>query len=108
MAVNGGYKLKVSSDAMYDTHSQLETQISKLESAFSAVQSIVDNTASYWTGDGGNKHRRVFDKYKGDISDAIERLKEHSRDIEEMTGNYNRAEKEAEEQSRSLPFNIIS
>ena len=81
--------------------------IKDIEKDFKDIGRIVNHT-SYWKGAASDKHKELFSNNKEDITEIINRLKEHPKDLKKMAGIYDAAEEANVAVAKSLLTDVIS
>ena len=96
------------------TPEQLESQAAEVrrlgtlvKNDYQAMKDLMEKTRSYWIGDAGDLHRKLYDNQKDDIDVMIRRILEHPTDLEMMAGIYKEMEINATSISSGLPGDII-
>ena len=80
----------------------------KMQSKYDELKTIIDHSATYWTGEGGNAHRAKFKAQEKDVDDMFNRIKEHVADLQSMAGVYISTEEEIKSTiQESLPSDVI-
>lgn len=100
--------LKVSTDKMNAAASAVEGYLSKVRSCFDELDGTMRRTSSYWEGAGADHYRSRYESYKTEISQIVARINEQIRDLRNMAGVYDTAERSASQVGMSLPDDVIS
>ena len=107
MAIIGSVRIKVDTNALKAKADTVTTEISAMEQRFDQLEAIIKKTASYWIGEAGDEHRRLYEEQKDEIDKIMRRLKEHPIDLKTMAGVYEKVETEAVTIGQSLNGNVI-
>ena len=102
-----GSSILVDTNTMVAKATVVSSVISDLERTFDELQRVVGRTSSYWVGEAGNHHRRMFEDEREDISYILVRLKEHPEDLKLMANNFETTERGLTEVNRSLRTDYI-
>lgn len=103
-----GIILKVSPDELKAKAEEISRQISSFEADWKQFSYLVQNSKSYWTGDTGDAHQKMFMQYKEDVERIIKRLHEHPEDLLKMAGLYEESEQRAVSTVQRLSGDVIS
>ncbi|MBQ7203376.1 MAG: WXG100 family type VII secretion target [Eubacterium sp.] len=100
--------LKVTPEELQSKSTSVNTISRNMQNQYNDLSSIIDRSASYWTGDGGNAHRTKFNEQKKDVEDMFKRIQEHVADLQSMAGVYTAAEEDVKSTIQdSLPSDVI-
>lgn len=100
--------IKVDTNVLLAQADTVSALISKVNDAFADMNSIVNNTHSYWIGDAGNTHREKYTSKQNRIDEAIRRLNENVTDLRVMSGVFSEAEAQAMRMAEELVTSVIS
>jgi uncharacterized protein YukE len=78
-----------------------------MEQCFGDLDSIISRTATYWIGEAGDQHRKLYNDQKSNVEEMMARLKEHPRDLQTISQTYVAAEKAVAEDAEMLAGNVI-
>ena len=101
MALTG--TIIVSTDQLRTQAEVVRTEIGNMRTHFETLKGLIDGSASYWIGEGGDAHRKQYTGNLDWIEEMLKRYEEHVRDLEEMAGVYETAEQTAVFASDMLP-----
>lgn len=99
--------IEVEPSVMIAKADQVSKAISNMEQKFDELNNIVNRTCSYWIGEAGDHHRKMFYDEKEDIQKILNRLKEHPSDLKQMAAGYADTEKELLEENQRLQSDYI-
>ena len=99
--------LTVEPKQMETKASEITELIAEVKKAFQEIESSIDGTKGYWKGQASDKHYKMFWENKDEIEEVIKRLEEHPRDLLEMAGIYEEAERANVELAQTLQADII-
>lgn len=102
-----GSSILVDTRMMVAKANVVSSVISDLERTFDELQRVVNRTSSYWTGEAGDHHRKMFNDEREDISFILARLKEHPEDLKLMANNFEITEQKLTEKNQSLRSDYI-
>lgn len=108
MAIAGQVMLKVTPENLLVKAQETTRNISKLKTVFSNLAGIIARTNSYWLGEAGDLHRKLYQEEKDNIEQMFARLSEHPRDLEQIARTYMNVEDVVEQMANELPGDIIS
>ncbi len=87
------------------------TDISKstynLKSAFSEMNSIVQRTTTYWTGDAAELHRTLFKEQVPQVEAIIARFVDQADRLKQIADNYSGAIQDTKALVEDLPSDVI-
>ena len=102
-----GIVLKVTPDILIRTSEDIEKQISDIQNQFHSIETEINRTRLFWEGDACDTHKNSYDSLKDEINEAVQRLKNHPRNLLQMAGLYSETEARLEEVALSLDENVI-
>ena len=95
--------LQVDPELLKRKSADITNKIGEIERAFGAIESRINATRGYWTGDSSEKYQKYFK----DMKQVTKRLKEHPKDLLDMAGLYVKGESAASEIATALPADVI-
>ncbi|WP_455713957.1 WXG100 family type VII secretion target [Anaerosporobacter sp.] len=104
----GGGIIKVTPETLYQKAEAVQDKISTMQTKFNNMLDVVSKCNSYWIGNAGDAHRKIYKEYEPEITEIFKRLSEHVTDLNAMAGVYSDAEKTVKEVAENLPTNLIS
>jgi len=108
MAILGEVILKVTPEQLQTKAQTTKDDIAKLRSVFEEIGSIVARTQSYWIGEAGDLHRKLYTDENEQIQEMFARLSEHPKDLEQIARTYLNVEDVVEDIAMELPGDVIS
>ena len=102
-----GIKVKVDTNVLRDTASEVTRLTRALQSDFDELQSCVRLTSRYWAGAAGDQYRREFDAEKKETSEVLRLLGKYPSDLLSMAGVYEGVERDNTQNSTALPSDIL-
>ena len=99
--------LLVSPEEMTKAASALSTQISNMDECFRQMKTTMQQTVSYWVGEAGEAHRKLYEKQIEKTQEIIARYNEHVKDLNAMAGVYSEAEMKATSLADELPTSTL-
>ena len=100
--------LKVSTDRMNASASNIESELSKVRASFDEIDGVIRRMNTYWEGQGAEHYYASYNSYKDEELAIMSRINEQIKDLRTMAGVYSTAEQEASQFSTSLPNDVIS
>lgn len=105
MAIQG--TIIVDTLVMKSKADEVRTLGNKVKQEFQTMSDLISKTSSYWIGEAGDLHRKLYNDHKDDIDQMIRRILEHPTDLEAMAGNYETAENTNVNTAQLLNADII-
>jgi WXG100 family type VII secretion target len=99
--------IKVTPEELVSASENVLTKLTAAEAAFNEMGDIVKRTSSYWMGEAGDKHRKMFSDKEPDMEKILSRFREHAADLKVIASNYVSAEQAASSIAESLPADVI-
>ena len=99
--------IKVTTEELQAKADIVKVKVAQMQADINEAERLLNNTASYWLGDAGDKKRKDFQKKKQQADEVVRRLSEYPRDLLERAGIYVAAEKENASRPASLPTDFI-
>lgn len=103
----GKYTLKVEQGRLVGKASEISSLIQSVEQEFAGLQSAVNASAGYWTGNAGGAYRKYLENMEPDMQKVLRRLKEHPKDLLQIMGAYTDVETKIATQAAGLPADVI-
>lgn len=88
-----GSEILVDTSQMVAKANVVSSAIADVERTFNELQRVVGRTSSYWIGEAGDHHRKMFNDEKDEITFILTRLKEHPEDLKLMANNFEVSER---------------
>lgn len=107
MSVPDNITILVTPEVLSRQAQSVLTRTASIERRFSSIENIVNRSGSYWTGEAGQTHRRVYTESKEGIEEVLAELKETANVLSETAQTYSAAETRAQETAAGLPTNVI-
>ena len=99
--------LKVTPEEMVAAASELSGCVNRMNECFNQMKNLMAASNSYWVGEAGDAHRRLYEQQIPKTEEIISRYNEHVRDLNEMAGVYSEAESAADSIADELPASIL-
>jgi len=96
--------IKVTPEEMISAASELSGYVNTMNECFQQMKNTMAQSESYWVGEAGEAHRRLYQEQVAKTEEIIARYTEHVRDLNTMAGVYSQAESEAEAKADELPM----
>jgi WXG100 family type VII secretion target len=101
-------QLRVTPSELQAKSASVNAISSHMNSQFDDLRTIIERTQAYWSGIGGDAHRKKFRQQQKDVDDMFRRIKEHVTDLQNMAGVYTNAEEDIKSTiQESLPSDVI-
>lgn len=105
MALTG--QIVVSTDQLRNQSTIVKSELDRMQTHFERISGLINGSANYWIGEGGDAQRKQFTGKISTIEVMINRYREHIRDLETMAGVYEVGEKIAANAADSLPASVL-
>lgn len=105
--VLGNIRLKVEPTQLVAQADEVSKNVRKMEKLFEEMNGVINRTESYWIGEAGDLHRKLYRDEKDDIDQIVRRFKEHPKDLQLMAQEYTNAETAASSVASALPQDVI-
>ena len=99
--------LKVDTQQLKTTASEVRKQIRLMQQDFDSLQSIVSRSGYYWQGQAADDYRKAFAGQKDTAADAFRRLSKIPDDLEKMAGIYEGNETNLQKTAGALRTDFI-
>lgn len=103
----GELTISTTPEQMQAAASELSGYISEMSECFQQMRNTMTQTGSYWIGEAGEAHRKLYQDQVQKIEEIIARYNEHVRDLNEMAGVYTEAEQQATALVEELPMSML-
>lgn len=103
----GEVVLKVTPEQLKEKSVTVEAQIKVVQNSFEELKRRINATSSYWIGEAGDLHRKLYNDEEDTINEMMRRLKEHPRDLITIADTYIGAENEAKSIADQLTGDVI-
>mgnify|MGYP003302625469 CR=1 FL=1 len=100
-------QIKVTPETLRKVSADTSQKIKKVQDAFVTLESIIQNTSSYWDGDGQSACVEAYQYRKDDYEKIFKSFLEHIINLEQIAGVYQESEDFAEDLSTDLPSDVI-
>lgn len=102
-----GVQIKVSTDVLNNKATEVAKEIGEMKRDFDTLKQTVAASSSYWIGEAGDLHRKLFADQSDDIDEILRRLSEHPVDLQQIAGIYAATEAEVQAIPGELPGDVI-
>lgn len=96
-------EFSVTSQELVRMAEETEHSILELKEEYQELKNIMSGTIGYWSGEGGDSCRKMFDERRCEIEDILDRMQKHPRHLLEMAGIYKEAEEQLVQEHDRLP-----
>lgn len=100
-------KIKVSTDVLKSKAATVDGLIRKMDQQYDELYRHIKNVARYWKGEASEKSMERCEEDRKLVMNMLHRLMEYPVDLREMAGIYETGEKQANDATSSLPFDVI-
>lgn len=107
MAITGDVHIKVDSNVLRDKAVSVSKSIANMASCLEQMETVINRTYSYWIGEAGDMHRKIYQEQRPRLEEMMKRLKEHPADLLTIAQTYDTAEAAVQEIASELPGDII-
>lgn len=108
MAMNiEGTRLKVSTTQLRTKSEEVARLAKELQKCMDEMHQKITATNTYWIGDAGDMHRRMYEEQSEEIDEMLRRINEHPVDLISMADVYDGVEKEVTQIAQSLDGDVI-
>lgn len=104
----GAVTFKVTPEALEQKANTVSSKITSMQREFQNMKNTVTKSSSYWIGDAGDLHRKVFSDKQSDINEIFLRLKEYVTDLQAIAKVYTNTENEVKNVIQALQEDVIS
>lgn len=108
MAITGDVHIKVNSAVLNNKAQSVSKSITNMASCFEQLETIINRTSWYWSGEAGDMHRKIYQEQKPQIEEMMKRLKEHPKDLIAIAQTYDITESAVQALASELPGDVIS
>lgn len=99
--------LRVTPEQLISTSNEFQSRGNTVSNLTSEMMSLVTGLSSVWEGEAATTYVNKFTQLEDDIQKLIGMITEHTNDLSEMAGAYQRAEQANTEIAESLPVDVI-
>lgn len=95
-------KTKVDEQELEKTAEEAKKKIAVYRSRISDMDSLIQNTASYWEGEGGGHYRTIFKTQKKEVDTMLSVYKKYADQLLEHSGKVKSTRSEAQSKAEAL------
>lgn len=99
--------LKVTPEILTAKSTEVSNKVRSMKEHLDELKRLVDKTKSYWIGEAGDKHRKMYEDLLPDIEEILKRLGEHPVDLVTIAQQYTDVELKIQEEISALPSDVI-
>lgn len=103
----GSYTLRVDPSVLQSQAQELGKYVSTMRRLFESVASSVNGLANYWEGEASDEYRKRYERLKPEIEEMLNRLGEHSTDLNSIAAVYTGVESSNEDIAQDLSSDVI-
>ncbi|MBE5961763.1 MAG: WXG100 family type VII secretion target [Lachnospiraceae bacterium] len=104
----GAVTFKVTPEVLEQKANTVSSKITSMLREFQNMKNTVTKSSSYWIGDAGDLHRKVYGEKEPDIEEIFLRLKEYVTDLQQIARQYTQTENEVKDVVQALQDDVIS
>lgn len=105
--VGADVSLKVTPEILTSKSTEVANKVSAMKNHFEDLKALVDKTKSYWVGEAGDKHRKMYEDLLADIEEILKRLGEHPVELVAIAQKYTDVELKIQQEIATLPGDVI-
>ncbi len=103
----GEYTLRVDPSVLQSQAQELSKYVNTMRRLFDSVSSSVSGLSNYWEGEASSEYRRRYDDLKPQIEEMLDRLAEHSKDLNSIAAVYTGVETQNADITQDLSSDVI-
>lgn len=100
--------LKVDADTLKSRGREVEGALEGIKKSFQQLNAAINNTSSYWKGEAGDLHRKLYNDKAKEINKLLERLGDYPVDMLKIAGIFLDVERENTQSAMKLGADGIS
>lgn len=101
------FVIKVTPDVLENKACEIQKEIMEIETQWSAMQRMMENSKYYWEGEAGELYRNYLIEVQEVMEEILRHLKEHPSDLLRMAGIYAQTEKNITALTSVLSSDVI-
>lgn len=105
MALTG--HITVTPEELANQADVVKRELDQMRRHFENLQSQMNGTRAYWTGEAADAHREHYWQKQSKIEEMLHKYQEHVTDLETMAGVYQEAEMAAVQAAEELPISML-
>lgn len=105
--IGTGVQIRVSTEVLNQKATEVSKEVEDMKREFDTIRQTVQASGSYWIGEAGDLHRRLFAEQSDDMDQIISRLREHPVDLQTIAGVYAAQEAEIQAMAGELPADVL-
>ena len=83
------------------------SRISSIERHFQNIETAVSRSSSYWIGEAGKTHRKVYSEAEDGMDEVLAGFKDTASALEKIAAEYDTTETATVAKAAGLPTNIL-
>ena len=95
-------QVKVDEQELEKTAVNAKTKISRYKNKLEEMNSLIQETALYWEGEGGDHYRKIFLTQKKEVDQMLSEYKKYTRQLLEQSQKAKKARQEGQEKANQL------
>ena len=99
--------LKVTPEQLQQKARDVSEAVSKMKNDFSKLNTAINSTHSYWIGQAGDLHRKLYNDKAAEVNEILQLLGRYPTDLLKMAGVYTQTENQNKAVAASLNSNVI-
>ena len=93
----------VTPEVLIQKADDMEIAIEALKEDYDVLKGIIEGTAGYWFGEGGDSCRRMFIDRQNEMEEMLNRMRDHPAKILEIAGIFKKTETDITQNTTKLP-----
>lgn len=94
--------VKVDEEKLHETATKAKKSIRKYRKSLEEMGTLIQNTGSFWEGEGGSHYRQIFWTQKSNVEAMLEEYKEYADRLLDQEGKVIQARKAAQSKAETL------
>lgn len=103
----GSVTLTVTPEVLHSKAEEVSGRITAMTNEFNDMNTNVKKSLSYWIGEAGDLHRKIYLEKQPDIETIFNRLQEHVNELHQMAQVYTDVEKTIKAEVETLLSDVI-
>lgn len=100
--------LKVTPEELRTASGEFSTTNGQIRNITGEMTSLVNGLSSVWTGEAANAFKNKFNQLNDDMERIYRMIDEHVKDLQEMSRQYDEAERQSIDNANALAGDVIN
>lgn len=105
--IGGNVEFKVTPEVLVEKADEVSAKLTKMQNLLDTIEGAVERTRSYWIGEAGDLHRKMYEDEKETIAEIMLRLNEHPVDLRAIAQTYMDVETAVTNLAEELPTDVL-